>query len=335
VRNPMKPLALLLAVLACASAADVPEPALIVTADGREIAGSVVSETVDGVEYTLGDGASAAVSKIDRAKLKAVTYQNDINDIDFQRGRGALTKKEYEKAAASFLAAATGGASFRVREEGYVAAADAYRQLKRHDDALKALAELEAKAPRSTRLPAAHNVRVAILIEKGDRAGAVAEIAVLAKVAPVRAAVARADLARADKKPADAAKELAAAWETAPRSAPEGEPTYDSIGFQLAADLLASQAAGEANAVFAKLCYGATTGNGRARAHLALARALSTATAKADLLSALDHALMGGAISGGDKASAKRIGQEILAALDKDAAMAKEVSEYRAYLNAL
>lgn len=337
-RTLMRPLACLLLVLSAwvAFAVDQPEPAIIVTSDGREIAGNVVSETLDGIEYRLGTGENDASSTLARAKIRAVTYQNEIADIDFSKSRGALSRKEFDKAATGFLVAATSGASFRVREEAFLAAADAYRQGRKPDDALKAIADLEAKAARSVLLPRAYALKVAILLEKGDRAQVDAALAALAKFDPVRAAVARAELRRGEKKPADAAKELQAVWANAPRQAAvEGDPTYDSIGFQLAADLLAAGDAAAANAVNAKLCYAASTGAGRSRAHLALAKALGDSAKAADLQEAMDHALMGAAISGGDKQGAKKIAQAILAKFDKDPALAAEAAEHRAALNAL
>lgn len=334
----MKPFACLLAILfTCAAAAvDLSEPATIVTVDGREIAGSVVQETLDGVEYKLGAGEGEAATKLPRAKIRSVVYQNEISDLDYSKSRGAMARKEYDRAATGFLVAAAGGSSFRIREESLLAAAEAYRLARRPDEAIKAIADLEAKAPRSVLLPRAHGLKVALLLEKGDRAALDGALATLATFDPVRAAVARADLLRADKKPADAAKELQAAWAGAPRqAAADGDPTFDAIGFQLAADQLAAGNAAGANEVHAKLCYAAASGASRSRAHLALAKALSESAKTADLQAAIDHALMGGAISGGDKAGARKLGQAILAKFDKEPSLAKEAAEYRGYLNAL
>ena len=334
----MKPFALLLTIVlaGAAWAADLPEPATIITSNGAEIAGNVTSETLDGVEYRIGAGDSEAVTSLARAKIRAVVYQNEINDLDYSKSLGSFARKEYDKAATGFLAAANSGVSFRIREAALFAAADAYRLARKPDDALKALADLQAKAPRSTLLPRAYGLRVALLLEKGDRAKVDAALVELAKFDPVRAAVSRAELHRADKKPADAAKELQGVWSNAPRQAAvENDPTFDSVGFQLAGDLVAAGNASGANEVYAKLCYGAATGSARSRAHLALAKALSESAKAADLQAAIDHALMGGAISGGDKQGAKRMAQAILLKFDKDAALAKEAAEYRAYLNAL
>ena len=335
----MKPFARLLLILFAGATWAVdqqPEPATIITAAGSEIVGNVISETLDAVEYRLGAGDAEATTSLTRAKIRAVVYQNEISDLEFNKSRGAFARKEYDKAATGFLVAAGGGTSFRVREEALLGAADAFRQARKPDDALKALAELEAKAPRSVLLPRAYGLRVAILLETGDRTKVDAALVALTKFDPIRAATARADLQRADKKPAEAAKELQAVWANAPRqAATESEPTYDSIGFQLAADLLAADNASGANEVFVKLCYGSASGSGRSRAHLALAKALSESSKTADLQAAIDHALMGGAISGGDKQGAKKIAQVILAKFDKDPALAKEAAEYRASINAL
>lgn len=319
-----------------AVAADLPEPATIIAADGREIVGGVVAETIDGVEFTLGAGNGEVTTSLTRAKIRAVIYQNEINDLDYSKSRGAMARKEYDKAASGFLMAAVSGATFRVREEALLAAAEALRLARKPDEVLKAVADLEAKAPRSVLLPRAYAIKVAILLEKGDRGPVDAAIAALAKLDPVRGGVARAELLRSDKKPADAAKELQTIWSKAPRQAQaESEPTYDSIGFQLAGDLLAAGNASGANEIFAKLCYGATTGSGRSRAHLALAKALSESAKPADLQSAIDHALMGGAISGGDKQGAKKLALAIIAKFEKDPSLAPEAAEYRACLNAL
>jgi hypothetical protein len=298
----------------------------------------VTSETLDQIDYTIGEGATAAASSLKRPLIRSVIY-GDVQDIDKAKADGYASRNDAERAAQAYAQAAVTSSFWRNRELCYILAAENFRKTK-PDDALKALADLEAKAPRSTFLPRAYGLRAQIMLAKGDRPGAEAAIAALAKFDPARAAVARADLLRADKKPADAAKELQAAWGT---SVKQGEgnpndpdaPSYDSVGFQLAADLTAAGDAAGANGVLLGLCYAPIAKASQSRAHIALAVALSAANDKPTLLAAFDHAIMGGALPGGDHGAAKKAALKIIEKFDKMPDMKDEAAEYRGYVNAL
>ena len=107
------PCLLIVLLAGAASAVDLLEPATIITSTGSEIAGNVVIETLDGVEYRIGTGDSEASTSLARPKIRAVVYQNEINDTDYSKGQGSLARKEFDKAATSFLVAASSGASGR------------------------------------------------------------------------------------------------------------------------------------------------------------------------------------------------------------------------------
>lgn len=335
------PLAILLACAALSLAAvDLPMPAQIVRADnGSSIDNALVSsETLDQIDYAIGEGGQAK-SSLKRSAIARVVYA-EVADSAMAKAKGFATRNETEKAAQAYVQAAVTSPYWRVREESYLLAAEGLRTIGKPDEALKALAELEAKAPRSTFLPRALSLRVQILMSKGDRAGATAAITALAAFDQARAAVAKANVLRNDKKAAEAASELASVWGTLVKPGvdnagdPEA-PSFESVGFQLVADREAAGNAAGAKEALLTLCYAPIAKSAQSKAHLALATALSAASDKATLLSAFDHAIMAGALPGGDRGGAKKAAQKILEKFDKLPEMKDEVGEYRVYVNAL
>jgi hypothetical protein len=331
---------LLLCVATALAAVDLPVPAQVVRADnGASIDNALVSsETLDQIDYSIGEGAQAATTSLKRSLIRLVVY-GEVQDIDKAKADGYANRNDAERAAQAYAQAAVTSSYWRNRELCYVLAAENFRKTK-PDDALKALADLEAKAPRSTFLPRAYGLRVQILLAKGDRPGAEAAIVALAKFDPARAAIARADLLRGDKKPAEAAKELQGIWGTAVKPGETGSgdgdaPAFDAIGFQLASDLVAAGDAAGANAVLLGLCYAPIAKASQSKAHLALAAALTAASDKPTLLSAFDHAIMGGGLPGGDRTGAKKAALKVLEKFDKMPDMKDEAAEYRSYVNAL
>lgn len=337
----MKTTALLLCLITALAAADLPIQAQIVRADnGSTIDNAYVTmETLDQIEYKIGDGEQAAGTSLKRAQIRTVHYE-EVQDIDKAKADGAANRNDHDKAAQGYIQAAAVSSFWRVREEALVLAAESFRKANKPDDALKALADLDTKAPRSTFLPRAYALRVQIVLGKGDRAGAESALAALAKFDPARAAVAKAELLRADKKPADAAKELKGIWGTAvkPGEADQndsGAPSYESVGFQLVVDLTAANDAAGANETLLTLCYAPISHAAQSKAHIQLAIALTNASDKATLLSAFDHVIMGGGLPGGDRNGAKKAAAKILEKFDKMPDMKDEAAEYRGYVNAL
>jgi len=332
---------LLICATAALTAANVPMPAQVVRSDnGASIDNAMVtSETLDGIEYNIGEGEGAASSSLKRSLIRVVTY-GEVSDIDVAKAKGYANKNDHERAAQAFVQAAVSSPYWRSREECLVLAAESFVKANKLDDALKVLADLEAKTPRSTFLPRAYGIRVQVALTKGDRPGAEAAIAALAKFDAIRAVVAKADMLRGDKKPADAAKELKAIWGTSVKA---GElnpgdldaPNFETVGFALAADLANAGDTAGANAAYLTLCYSPISRSAQSKAHLTLAASLTAASDKATLLSAFDHAIMGGAIPGGDRSGAKKAAFKILEKFDKMPDMKTEATECRTYVNAL
>lgn len=319
------------------AAADLPVPAQILRTDNTTIDALVSGETLDQIDYVLGEGPQAASSTLKRAQIRQVTYQKPA-DGDQAKAMGLSARGEHERAGQAFLQAAVTASYWLIREESYVLAAEAYAKANKPDEAIKALADLEAKMPRSTFLPRAYGLRVQLMMAKGDRAGAEAAITALGKFDPARSLVARADLQRADKKPGDAAKTLQGAWGTSIKPGSMDDPSapnYETIGFQLAADLTAAGDAAGANDVFETLCFAPISKAGQAKAHIALSNALSAANDKATLQKAFDHAIMGGALPGGDRSGGRKAALKIIEKFDKMPDMKDEVAQCRIYVNAL
>lgn len=319
------------------AAADVPEEATITRVDGSTLTGKVVKENLDEVVFLLGDGAAAAETALPRSKVKKVAY-GPVQDADFSRAMGARNADQPDKAAAGFLKAAQATVYTRVRELAYLEAARSLADAKKSDEALKALKDLEAAAPRSVLLPQVYQLRADILLAKGDAAGADAAAKDLAKYDPLRAALVRAGMRRAAGNHAEAAAELEAIFDktlTAATEVSEGQPTYAAVGFQLAADLDKAGNAEGATAILDTLCYASIAKDEQAQAHMAMAERLSTKTDKASLIAAFDHAMMAVALSRTQRNAVRKVTKSILEQFDKDASMKDEVAEYRGYLNAL
>jgi len=335
------PAFLLMCLTVALAAVDVAIPAQVVRSDnGASIDNAMVtSETLDAVEYTIGDGPQAAASSLKRPLIRIITY-GEVSDIDMAKAKGYANRNDHERAAQAFVQAAVVSPYWRNREECMVLAAESFAKANKGDDAIKALADLEAKTPRSTFLPRAYGIRVQLALAKGDRQAAEAAIVALAKFDAIRAVVAKADMMRTDKKPADSAKELKAIWGTSVKagvinpSDPDA-PNFETVGFALAVDFANAGDIAGANATWLAMCYAPISRAGQSKAHLALATSLTAASDKPTLLSAFDHAIMGGAIPGGDRGGAKKVAFKILEKFDKMPDMKTETVECRTYVNAL
>lgn len=328
----------LLCVAAVVAAADQPEPGTITRADnGAQIEAQVLSETLDEVVYVLGEGATAANTSMPRDRVRRIEY-GPVNDLDYNRALGERSSGNHERAATRFLQSAAATPYQRVRELAYIEAANAYIEAKKPDEALKALAELQAKAPRSVQLPTALQMKARIQLSRQDMAGAEAAVVELAKLVPLQATVLRAEILRSQGKAKEAVEQLRPVWGkqlTARSDTVDGQPTYADVGFLLASDLEKAGDDAGAREVYDQLAFAPIAKAEQARAHLLLAESLTRAGDKASLIKAFDHALMAAGLSRTERTAARRLCLRILAEFDKDAAMKAEVAEYRTYVNTL
>lgn len=328
----------LVCVAAWMTAADQPEPATITRADnGATIQAQVISENLDEVVYLLGEGAAAAETSMPRNRVRRIEY-GPISDLDFSRAIGEKSAGNLDRAAERFLQAALATPYQRVRELAHIEASQALFDAKKPDKALKVLADLQGKAPRSVQLPAALRLKARIQLSQEDSAAAEATAMELAKLAPIPATVLRAEILRGQGKSKEAADLLRTIWGTqltARTDVAEGQPTYAEVGLLLAGDLEKAGDAAGLRQVYDQLAFAPIAKAEQARAHRLLAESLAKDGDRAALIKAFDHALIAAGLSRTERTPAKRLCLRILAEFDKDATMKDEVAEYRTYVNTL
>lgn len=328
----------LVCIAAWMTAADQPEPATIIRADnGATIPAQVISENLDQVVYLLGEGAAAAETSMPRNRIRRIEY-GPVSDLDFSRAIGEKSAGNPERAAERFLQAAAATPYQRVRELAYVEAAQALFDAKKPDEALKVVADLQAKAPRSVQLPSALRLKARIHLSRQDGAAAEAAAVELAKLAPIPATVLRAEILRGQGKAQEAADLLRTVWGselTARTDVAEGEPTYAEIGMLLAGDLEKAGDVAGLRQIYDQLAFSPIAKAEQARAHRLLAESLAKEGDRAAQIKAFDHALMAAGLSRNERPAARRLCLRILAEFDKDATMKDEVAEYRTYVNTL
>jgi len=330
-------LALFLGALLPAVAADLVEPATIIRADnGATLEIQIISANLDEVVYRLGKGPNATDTSLPRSRVKKIEY-GPILDADFARAQGDRNNGNEESAAKRFLAAAAVSPYQRVRELAYLEAAVSFMAVKKSAEALQALADLQAKAPRSVLLPRALRAKARVQLNQND-AMVEATINDLAKLSPVLATAMRAELLRSKGKPAEAAVQLQTIWGSAITAAtPMGDDQagFADLGFQLIDDFEKAGNVAAVRTTSETLAFSAVTKTEQARAHRILAESLAKESDRQMQIRAFDHALMAAGLSRTERGAAKRLGFKLLAEFDKDPAMKTEVAEYRSYLNTL
>ncbi len=319
-------------------AADQPEPGTITRADnGAQLEARVLSETLDEVLYVLGEGAATANTSMPRTRVRRIEY-GPITDLDYNRAMGDRNSGNHERAATRFLQSAAASLHMRVRELAYIEAARSFLETQKPDEALKALAELQSKGPRSVQLPNALQMKARILVSQQNLAGAEAAAVELAKLAPLQASVLRAEILRGQGKAKEAVEQLRLVWGaqlTARTEVVDGQPTFAEVGFLLAGDLEKAGDEAGMRAIYDALAFAPIARAEQARAHRLLAESLTRVGDKASLIQAFDHALIAGGLARTERAAARRLCQRIIAEFDKDDAMKADVAEYRTYVNTL
>ncbi len=318
-------------------AADIVEPATITRADnGAVLEVLVISANLDEVVYRMGEGPNTVDANLPRSRVKKIEY-GPMLDADFARAQGDRNNGNEENAAKRFLTAAATSPYPRIREMAYLEAATSFMAVEKPAEALKALVELQTKAPRSMLLPQALRTKARIQLNQKDPT-VEATIADLAKLSPVLATTMRAELLRSKDKPAEAAAQLQTIWGSAvtpTTPTDDALPGFAEIGFQLIEDLDKAGNVAAVRTTSETLAYSPVAKADQARAHRMLAESLAKEADKPSQIRAFDHALMAAGLSRNERGAAKRIGIALIAEFDKDPTMKTEVAEYRSYLNSL
>ncbi|MBA3937893.1 MAG: tetratricopeptide repeat protein [Planctomycetes bacterium] len=336
--------ACLLLPFAASGAALEPAPATIILTDGSQVANAwVTSETIDQVEFILGDpkGAHPVASTKPRSKYVRVDY-TAAEDPSFQRGEVLRVQKEADKAIEQYRKALTTAKYQWELVSSSVALADLLGRQKKVDEALAALKELTDRFPTTVKLPEATWRRADLKLAKGDNDGAAADYALLAKNAEawgspeggMRGILGQAQVLRAAKKFPEAAAFLAAALG---RIKVDEDPTaWANIGLAMAGDLIAAGKADDGLAALRHVAYAPVAVESQCRAHLEWARQLAAA---GKLTVAFDHAVLAAKLGSNEREvemAGDKLAREISAKIDKDSTISNEDrAEYRKYLGAL
>lgn len=315
-------------------------PATLARKGQSPIEVKIVAETLDGVEYLLsGPDGNSIKQNLAADQVGSVEYK-DAPDADYRRADLEATSGNHDQAADKFAAMGE-SARFRwTRELSLVRGARSYLAAKKPDQAVKLLDKLDQAYPRSIHAPAAADLRVDVALARGDMAAADAAVKRLrANVGAwgakteVTAMLAEARVHQAAKRDAEAVTATQAAF----KKMSSDDDRYGAVGIALAQAQLAAKRNDDALATFSGLVYAPVGGAAQAEAHLGLAKILD-ARGGADLIRALDHALLARVLRGaptGAKKSAEALARAIVEKLAKDPSLAEDVKEYRGYLAGL
>ena len=341
---PLLAACLLLPFAACGAALE-PAPATIQLTDGSQVANAwVPNETVDQVEFILGDpkGAHPVVSTKPRAKYVRVDYTS-AKDPNFQRGEVLRPKsEESDKAIEQYRKALTTATYQWELVTSSLALADLLAKQKKADEALAALKELTDRFPTTVKLPEATWRRADLKLAKGDNDGATADYALLAKNAEawaspeggMRGILGQAQVLRGLKKFPESAAFLAAALG---KIKVDDDPTaWANIALAMAGDLIAAGKADDGLAALRRVAYAPVAVESQCRAHLEWARQLAAAN---KLTTAFDHAVLAAKLGSSERdveLAGDKLAREIYAKIDKDTTIsAEDRLEYRNYIGHL
>lgn len=300
----------------------------------------VVSESVDGIEFTVDDAKSQ-----NHLTLKYHTYEVEYKDsgsVDYMRGKLTEEAGTSDKAYENFVKAA-GSAKFQwVKEDSLVRAAGAALQIKKLDEALACIATLEKDSPRSVHLDRALSYRGQAQAAKGDAAGAAKTFATLSSMAKewgesasLWGAQGQAGLLAANKQYAEAADVLSKI--IARIDANKAKDAYVGLVLDLAANQRVAGKVDDAVASLRTVLYRDVDGALQARGHLALAQILATKPDAASWAAAFDQAVMATVGKGAGPevlTAAKTLGLSVADKLAKDPAVsAADKAEYKRSLS--
>ncbi len=326
-----------------------PAPATLYPVNGGvPVEAKVQRVTLSKVFMTLDAGeGNTALSERNYRDFSRIEYGKS-EDVDYIKGKLFYEKNEFPKALDAFRLAAKNARWQPMREESLLLGARCALQLKKWDDALALIGDLEQTYPESIHLPDVTSLRGEAALGKGDPAAASTAYKKLVDSAGawgVEASVlgvrGQAAVARAGNKPADAAAILA---KSLGKTIPVDAVGYGPLALQLAEDLLAAGKKPEALAAFEGMTLAPIDGGEQAAAHLGAGKLMAeTAISADDLAKAFDHACLAVVLRGADgktSAAGRQLARDLVtkmhAVAAKDAKFKELVDkEYQPYLNNL
>ena len=296
----------------------------------------VMTETVDGIEFTVDDARSQ-----NRLTLKYRTYvveYKESGSVDFARAKAFQDAGSAEKAFDSYSKAATSAKYQWVKEESLVHGASAGVQAKKFDEALALVATLEKDSPRSVHLDRALMVRGQAQFAKGDAAGAAKTYATLTAMAKdwgesaaIYGAQGQASLLAANKQYAEAAdilSKLLLRIDTV-----KYKDQFGNLMLDLAENQRAAGKPADALTTLQAVVYREVEGLVQARAHLAWGSILAARPDAVSLAAAFDQLALASVTKGADQATlvaAKALALTVGEKLAKDPAVsAADKAEYK------
>lgn len=299
----------------------------------------VVTESVDGIEFTLSDAKSQ-----NHLTLKYRTYIVDYKDsgsIDYMRAMVAEDAGSADKAYDGYAKAATTAKYQWVKEKSLVRGAKAALQAKKFDEALALVATLEKEAPRSVHLDQAIMLRGQAQVAKGDVASATKTYATLnamakewGESAAILGAQGQASLLAANKQYAEAADVLSKLLLRIDPATAKDE--YVSLMLDLAENQRAAGKPADALTTLQAVVYRDVDSALQARAHLAWGAILATKLDAVSLAAAFDQAALASVGKGASQATliaAKALAVAVGDKLAKDPAVsAADKAEYKRML---
>jgi hypothetical protein len=336
---------LLLAFSATLHAAIEPAPATVVTDEKPIDSAWVESETLDGVEFYLGDWKSPTRVKVTRKRgqYKEVLYTGNGEDASFMRAEVLFNSPDFAKAPEHYKKATVSAKWNWEIEQAYRRGADALARSNKGAEALEMLKEYVAKYPKNVHMAEVVSLRARLRMGTGDHAGAIADYQEMTKqgkawspTAELEGMIGQRSVLVAQKKFADAVALLTPYWAKL-KPDPE-DPSFGKIGLAVCEDLEADGKIDACIPALKKLYLAPVTTEIQCKARLHHARLLAKANDTEGNLAAFDHAALA-ALLGADEetqAAAVKLARELIARIDKDKKLSDEVrKDYRAYAASL
>lgn len=334
---------LLLSLMALCAAAQTFEPAPAKVLSSTTTSTNdvyVIQETLDGVEFFIGDPRKDVRSVLSRDKYQQVEY-GDPKDDAFKLAEAWIKNNDYTKAAVSYRKAIASATYQWVIERSYVNAIDCYTatHLNKPDEGIALAEELLKRFPKTIHIGSVTSSLADLRLAKGDLVGAEQEYRNLEKNAAQwklpagRGTLGLANVLKKNKKYPEAIQLLQPAFTSAQNST-----SYALLGMGLADVQRAAKQKDEAIKTLRKVALGPSDAVYRAQAHLSLAQCIAEDAHGPTLADAFDYAVLASSLGTNDETekTARTLCRELATRIDKDSSFSdEERKEYKLYARSL
>lgn len=321
-----------------------PAPATILTAERPIDNAWVESETLDGLDFYLGDWKAPTRVKVTRkpGQYLKVTYLGN-SDTSFMRAEVLYNTGKFDEAPEHYKKAITTGKWNWEVEQAYRRAAESLARTNKGPDALVLLKEYITRFPKNVYMAEVVSLRAKLAMAAGDYVSAMTDFQEMVKqgtkwspTAELEGNLGQRSVLVAQKKFADAVALLNPYW--AKLKVDTDPEAFAQVALAIATDLDADGKTADCIAALKKTYLAPIPSEAQSRARLHHAQILAKANDTENNLAAFDHAALA-VLLGGDETTqtaATKLARELASRIDKDMKLSNEVrTAYRAYPSGL